>query len=201
MPAANFGHSKYITLGLLIGYNDLSEDTGYMEEVRERAMEIWEEDNPDWNLDEDGEELPEEEREEPDLDSIMDDIIYNDIQSMYEDDFENAEYEINEHNFNYIHLNLESGYYEGAWLNISMDYDLEDESDREQLYQEIGEFGELLLNLADMGWRTCCSHCYAGTSRATYEQTREDIADAVQEMMQEAQESEVYDYNDPFNGE
>jgi hypothetical protein len=189
MPACNFGSSEYITLGLLIGYHDLSNDSSYMEEVKERAMEVWEFDHYDEELSE----------EEPDLTDIMDNIIYKDIEIMYEDDFEESEYLINECNFNYIHINIEPGYYEGAWLQISLDYNLEDEEDREILYAEIGKFGELLLELADIGWRTCSSHCYAGTSRATFEQTCADIADALQEMMQEVQETEIYDYNDPAN--
>lgn len=191
MPAANFGHSDYITLGYLISPNELENDSSYMEDVHDRAMEVWEEDNPDWNLDDEG--------EEPDLADIINDIIYDDIEAMYEDGFYAAEHIINNADFRFIEIDVESGYYEGAWLKIQMDYTLEDESDREDLYQDIAKCGEILLELADMGWRSCSSHCYAGTHRAEYTETVEDIANAIREMMQEAQEADVHDWDDPAN--
>ncbi len=199
MPAANFGHSDYITLGYLISPSELENDSSYMEEVHDRAMEIFEDNNPDWNLDDEGELLPESEQEEPDLTDIINDIIFDDIDSTYEDAFYTAESVIEQANFRFIEIDIESGYYEGAWLKIQMDYTLEDESDREDLYQDIAKCGEILLELADMGWRSCSSHCYAGTHRAEYTETVEDIANAIKEMMQEAQEADVHDWDDPAN--
>lgn len=197
MPAANFGSSDYITLGYLVSTYDLEHDEDYMEDIRAQALEDWYDDNPDWNLDENGEEIPAEDLDAPDLSSYVDDILAREEEWMYEDAYYGAKRLISDANLYYFSVELESGYYEGYYLDISWNRDyLESENQKEELYQEIAKIGEILTELASYGWRTVSSTCYS-TYYAEEEQTMQDISEALAAMVEEVQEAKVYDSDEP----
>ena len=182
MPAANFGRSDYLTIALLLKTEDFESDPY----VQERAMEIWEDNNPDW----------EEEGLEPDLDEIINDLVWDDMNESYRECMEETEEQISQLDLSYISVDIRSGYYEGIYLDITMDYTLYTAEEREELYAEIGKFGEFLIELANTGWRTVYSSAYT-TSMDDYDETCENIASAISEMIQEGQESTVYDDDEP----
>ena len=197
MPAANFGSSDYITLGYLVSTYDLEHDEGYMEDIRAQALEDWYDDNPDWNLDENGEEIPIEDLDAPDLSSYIDDILAREEEWMYEDAYYGAKRLISDANLHYFDMEIESGYYEGYYIDISWNRDyLESENEKEDLYQEIAKIGEILTELASYGWRTVSSTCYS-TYYAEEEQTMQDISEALAAMVEEVQETKVYDSDEP----
>ena len=193
MPAANFGRSDYITLGFLVDTYELTHDEIFMSDIREEALEHWEVDNDYEDL------LPDE---QPDLDDIVDELIYRQVQDEYEDNIYIVENKLSNLNLHYYDITIESGYYEGMYLNIELsfdEWDLDSEDLRENIYKEISEIGEFLISLAeDYGWRTVSSTCYS-TYRAELPETLEDIQDAIMGMMQQVQEFIVNDPYEPGN--
>ena len=191
MPALNFGTSDYVTLGYLVSWSEYANNDSYISELHE----VIEDDYAD--------ELEElrEEGDEADVGRFIeektDEYISRDIEQDYEDAFTDVEYGIADLELRFINLEAKSGYYEGAWLKITMDYSLESEDDREDLYNDIGQLGEFLNKLIDSGWREVSCSYYGGVDRSDYDDTCEAVATAIREMMEEAAKAEIYDWDEP----
>lgn len=75
--------------------SDFENDLDFMEEAREQMQEYGRT-----------------------LESVIDDYI----SGYYEDDFANIETELNKHNFQYYHITIKPGYYEGFTLDIENNF-------------------------------------------------------------------------------
>lgn len=160
MGARNFYSTDYPSLTYLIDTYGLSEDKEYIADVRERL-----------GLEED-EELSEED-------------LWGDINETanlwYEDAYYNAEDILKNHNTGCIDLSLEPGYYEGIQLIVSPDWDstLDSESEREDIFKDIANVGEILNTLVDAcGWEG-------------------DVSECIHQLMEDAEAIPVEDYDEP----
>ena len=160
MGARNFYSTDYPSLTYLIDTYDLSEDKEYIADVRERL-----------GL-EDDEELSEED--------LWEDI--NETASIwYEDAYYNAESILKNHNTGCIDLSLEPGYYEGIQLIVNPDFPgtLDSEFDREGLFEDIAEVGDVLNTLVEeYGWEG-------------------DVSECVHQLMADVEAIPVDDYDEP----
>ena len=162
MGARNFGSNDYLSLTYLVDVYELANNPGFIEDCKDR--EVW------------------EEGYEPTEDDIWDEAA--DTANFWtEEAYEDAEYLLDKHRFNYITLQLEPGYYEGIQLFIEPDFPsyIESEEDREDIFNEISELGELLSEFMDRGW----------------DGDFEDLSDLIHQLMEEAQDIPIDDYDEP----
>ena len=172
MGTINYKTSKYITMGLQpIDYYDLEHDELFIEELKHEIEEYG---------------------------GTMEESMSNYIESCYESDHSNIEYELNKHNFRFFHISIEYGYYEGFSLMIKLDVDtINDYTDKRQAQKEITEIKQFLINCAGMGLQAC----FPGwcTSYLDYKETCNHIAQAIKEMRQDVKTTETWiQYNRRF---
>lgn len=159
MGTINYSTSDYITMGLK-PYNktDFENDLYFMEEAREQVQEYG-----------------------GTLENVIDDYISR----CYEDDFANIETELNKHNFQYYHITIKPGYYEGFTLNIENNYcvALDSWEDRREMNKEITQIKQLLLECAELGLVACYPDWCTGYE--DYNGTIKAIKAAIKEMRAE----------------
>lgn len=161
MGTINYYTSNYITLGIEpCDSYDLEKDPKFMEEMQRRAEEYG--NTIDYEIDQ----------------YIMD---------LYEDDITNIKIELKKHHFNYFHISIEPGYYEGFSLNIENNFCLyfNDYVEKREAQQEITELKHFLIECAGLGMEACSPGWCTGYYN--YKDTLKAIREAVREMRQEVQ--------------
>lgn len=156
MGAINYFTSDYITMGLRpYDRSDFENDLDFMEEAREQMQEYGRT-----------------------LESVIDDYI----SGYYEDDFANIETELNKHNFQYYHITIKPGYYEGFTLDIENNFPVAFDGweDRKEANKEIKGF---LIACAGLGLVQCSPGWCTGYN--DYKGTIVAIKAAIKEMREE----------------
>lgn len=160
MGAVNYCTSDYITLGIR-PYDriDFENDSAFMQEIKAEVSEYG---------------------------GTVDEAIDTYIDGCYESDLANIEYELEKHHFQYYHIAIKPGYYEGFTLDIENNYGVAYDSweDRRQAQKEITEIKSFLLTCAGMGLVKCSPGWVPGYS--TYPETVKAINEAIKEMRREA---------------
>lgn len=107
------------------------------------------------------------------------------IDSDYECDKTNIEYELNNHSFHYYHIVIKPGYYEGFTLDIENNYPVayDDYTDRKEANKEITEIKQFLIDCAGLGLVACSPGWCTGYS--DYKGTIKAIKEAIKEMRTE----------------
>ena len=159
MGAINYFTSDYITMGLKpYCASDLENDHDFMEELK-------------YEVDQYG--------------GTIEEALNNYISACYESDYENIECELNKHNFQYYHITIKPGYYEGFTLDIENNSPVAFDGweDRREANKEITKIKRLLIDCAGLGLVACrpgwCTgyEDYTGTIKA--------ISAAIKEMREE----------------
>lgn len=160
MGAINYFTSDYVTMGLRpYDRSDFEKDLDFMEEAREQMQEYG-----------------------GTLESVIDDYISR----CYEDDLANIETELNKHNFQYYHITIKPGYYEGFTLDIENNFPVAFDGweDRKEANKEITEIKGFLIACAGLGLVQCspgwCTwyNDYKGTIvaiKAAIKEMREEV--------------------------
>ena len=166
MGTVNYYTSNYITLGIkLYDRLDLEKDSEFMEEIQESAKED---------------------------DISIDDVIEQYIADLYEDDYSNIEYELKKHQFNYFHVSIEPGYYEGFTINIENNHSIafDDYEEKREAQKEITELKQFLVDCAGLGLVAC----YPGwcTGYQDYKGTLAAIREAIHEMREEVKKTPTW---------
>ena len=159
MGAINYFTSDYITMGLrFYDRSDFENDLDFMEEAREQVREYG-----------------------GTLESVIDDYI----SGYYEADFENIETELNKHNFQYYHITIKPGYYEGFTLDIENNFPVAFDGweDRKEANKEITEIKGFLIACAGLGLVQCSPGWCTGYN--DYKGTILAIKAAIKEMREE----------------
>lgn len=159
MGAINYFTSDYITMGLRpYDRSDFENDLDFMEEAREQMQEYGRT-----------------------LESVIDDYI----SGYYEDDFANIETELNKHNFQYYHITIKPGYYEGFTLDIENNFPVAFDGweDRKEANKEITKIKGFLIACAGLGLVQCSPGWCTGYN--DYKGTIVAIKAAIKEMREE----------------
>jgi hypothetical protein len=107
------------------------------------------------------------------------------IQSYYEDDLAEAENVLSRYHFDYYHVKIEYGYYEGFSLDIENNYGCcyDDWQDRRYANKEITKLKQMLIELADIGMVAC--YPFWIMRYEDYKGTLKCINEAIKEMRAE----------------
>ena len=155
MGSINYGTSEYITMGIKPeSAYDYEKDPCTMEEMQELAEE--------WGM------------------SVEDAIMQN-IEDNAECDRMNTEAILNKYDFHYFNITIESGYYEGFYIDIEYNgYIFDHYTERKDALKEVREIESMLKELAGCG----IVSVYPGwcTGYADYKQTLKDIREAAKGM-------------------
>ena len=159
MGTFNYFTSDYITMGLKPYYaSDLENDHDFMEELQKEVDEYG---------------------------GTIEEALNNYISACYESDCENIECELNKYNFQYYHITIKPGYYEGFTLDIENNFPIAFDGweDRREANKEITKIKQLLIDCAGLGLVAC----YPGwcTGYADYTGTIKAISAAIKEMREE----------------
>lgn len=164
MGTVNYGTSDYITMGINpYDYYDFRNDKGYMEDLREVFSEL------DIELTE----------------GNIDNFIYEDISECYSCDKLNYESLREKYSFHYFDITLNSGYYEGLYVDIEPNYGIayNDYEDKKEAQKEVTEIKAFLKELAGIGFVSCYpSWC---TGYQDYKGTLSDIDEAIKVMRED----------------
>lgn len=166
MGAINYFTSDYITMGLRpYERTDFESDLDFMEEAREQVREYG---------------------------GTVESIIDNYISEYYEEDFSNIETELNKHNFQYYHIAIKPGYYEGFTLDIENNYPvaLDSWEDRRDANKEITEIKQFLIACAGFGLVQCSPGWCTGYN--DYKGTIAAIKAVVKEMREEVKRTPTW---------
>ena len=166
MGTINYKTSDYITLGI----------------------------NPDhvWSFKEDPEIMQElADNIKPYGGSLENEVLYY-ADDIFSDLYNDAEAILNNYDFYYYHVVLESGYYEGFSLNIENNFPVffDDYMERAEALKEITQIKKLMLDLVEAGLVAC----YPGwcTGYADYKETKKEVNQAIKEMRTEARFTPTY---------
>ena len=163
MGAINYFTSDYITMGLKpYDVDDFTNDPDFLDFIRDE----WGVDITDHNA--------------------VCDAARDEISTYYESDYENIECELSKHNFQYYHITIKPGYYEGFTLDIENNYPCFYDSweYRREAQKEITEIKQFLIACAGMGLVKCCPGWCTGYS--DYNGTIKAIGEAIKEMREES---------------
>ena len=125
------------------------------------------------------------------------DIDYELMQMDYDTDRENIEYIIDKYNFNFFNVSIESGYYEGFYLNIKTNFDFYNWQDKQDALKEATQLKKMLVECCGngmcevwSGWHTVYKdYEYSIKSvKAAIWKIKEDIKDT-KTFLQEQKES------------
>lgn len=159
MGAINYFTSDYITMGLKPYYaSDLENDHNFMEELQNEVDEYG---------------------------GTIEEALNNYISGCYESDYENIECELNKYNFQYYHITIKPGYYEGFTLDIenNLPVTFDGWEDRREANKEITKIKKLLIDCAGLGLVACCPGWCTGYK--DYTGTIKAISAAIKEMREE----------------
>lgn len=160
MGAVNYFTSDYITMGLRpYDVDDFTSDSGFMEEIEKEVAECG---------------------------GTVEEAINSYINDCYESDYENISFELSKHNFQYYHITVKPGYYEGFTLDIENNYSIAYDSweDKRAAQKEITEIKQFLIACAGMGLVKCAPGWCPGYS--DYNGTIKAIGEAIRDMREEA---------------
>lgn len=160
MGAINYFTSDYITMGVKpYDASDLENDNNFMEELQNEVNEYG---------------------------GTIEEALNNYISACYESDYENIECELNKHNFQYYHITIKPGYYEGFTLDIENNFPIAFDGweDKREAQKEITEIKQFLIACAGMGLVKCSPGWCTGYS--DYNSTIKAIGEAIKEMREES---------------
>lgn len=156
MGAINYKTSKYITLAIEpYDISDFTSDDVFMRELNNEVEEYG---------------------------GTVDESIEAYINSLYEEDYSNAECELEKLNVQYFNVSIQNGYYDGFSIDIDPNFldDFNSWEEKRDAQKEVTKIKEFLINCANMGFVACYPHwCTTYLSR---EETIKEIAEAVKEM-------------------
>lgn len=157
MGTINYKTSDYITMGARIqNYSDFENDSYFLEEMKEE-------------IDRCG----------------LENVIYSEIEENYNCDRKNVETYLNQHNFNFYHVTIEPGYYEGFSINIENNFSIayNNREEKRQAQKEITELKQFLLDCAGVG----IAVVYPGwcTKELSYNDSVKAIKASIKEMREE----------------
>lgn len=169
MGTINYKTSDYITMGINpYGIDDFKSDDAFMKELKNEMEEYGS------------------------ITGNIDDYIQEYINSLYEDDYINAQHEIEKHNFYFYHVKLEYGYYEGLYIMIENNFGIayNDYQEKRDAQKEITELCNMLQEIAGYGFVACFPGWSTGYK--DYNGTLEEIKKAKKEMRQEARQTPTW---------
>lgn len=90
-------------------------------------------------------------------DCVSDSAVYDYISDIYNIDFENAEFYLNELNLYHYSVDIKSGYYDGLYIDITDPGYLffDDSSERQEVRDELKAIKNFLINCVNCGWCVC----------------------------------------------
>lgn len=166
MSAVNYSTSDYITMGVVpYSVYDLEQDAEFMRELQEEVNEYG---------------------------GTVEEALPRYISDCYADDRMNIEHELKKHCFQYFHIAIKPGYYEGFTLDIEYNYPVafDGYEDRQEASKEINEIKRFLLDCAGMGLVKCSPGWCTGY--ADYNGTVAAIGEAVKEMREEVKNTPTW---------
>ena len=115
----------------------------------------------------------------------IDDYIYATISDYYADDYDNVKAILDKYYFEYYHVTIKNGYYEGFTVDIENNYPLcyDTWEDRREAQKEVTQIKTMLHELADIGLVACYPSWCTGYS--DYSNTLNEIERAITEMRDE----------------
>lgn len=156
MGTINYTTSDYITLGIKpYDIDDFKNDLDFIEEMTDLYGEV------------------------------SDNLIYDYINDLVDDDRANVEYALDKWNFYYFHITIEPGYYEGFSLDIENNFSVcfDSYEDKRAAQKEITGIKQFLLGCAADGLVKCSPGWCTGYSN--YFDTVKAINAAIEEMRDE----------------
>lgn len=148
MGAVNYFTSDYITMGIEpYSAYDLENDSDFMDALRDEVNEYG---------------------------GTMDEALESYIQTSYEADEMNIEFILEKYSFDYFHVTIKPGYYEGFTLDIENNYPVAFDGweDKRAAQREITSLKKCLIECAGVGmvecWPGWCTkyNDYRGTCKA-----------------------------------
>lgn len=163
MGTINYFTSDYITLGIKpYDIDDFKNDSDFIEEMTELYGEI------------------------------NDDLIYDYINDLVDNDRANIEYALDKWSFYYFHIVIKPGYYEGFSLDIENNFSIcfDSYEDKRAAQKEITEIKQFLLGCAGAGLVKCSPGWCTGYYN--YFETVKAIHEAIQEMRDEVKNTPTW---------
>lgn len=159
MGAVNYFTSDYITMGIEpYSVYDLENDPGFMDALRDEVSEYG---------------------------GTIDEAIISYIQTSYEADEMNVEFILEKYSFDYFHVTIKPGYYEGFTLDIENDFPVAFDGwkDKRAAQREITSLKKMLIECAGAGM----VQCFPGwcTGYDDYTGTVKAIGAAIKDMRDE----------------
>ena len=165
MGAINYFTSDYITLGVKpYEYSDFENDTEFIEENKDLINQFG-----------------------------LESIINETIEEYYNCDIANVETILNGYTFNYWHIAIKPGYYEGFTLDIENNYGIYFDSytDKRESMKELTQLQKMLIDCAGVGLVTCFPGWCTGYANG-YIETVKDIKKAIKDIRQEVKTTPTY---------
>lgn len=163
MGTINYKRSDYITLGVRpYDIDDFKNDPGFIGEMTELYGEV------------------------------NDNLIYDYINDLADDDHANIKYALDKWDFYYFHITVEPGYYEGFSLDIENNFSVcfDSYEDKRAAQKEITGIKQFLLGCAANGLVKCSpGWC---TAYCNYWETVKAINAAIQEMRDEVKSTPTW---------
>lgn len=163
MGTVNYATSDYITMGLKpYDVDDFTNNPDFLDFIRE-----------EWGID-----------------TTDQNAVYaaacDEVASLYDSDYANISFELSKHNFQYYHIAVKPGYYEGFMLDIENNYSIAYDAweDKRAAQKEITEIKQFLIACAGMGLVKCSPGWCTGYS--DYNGTIKAIGAAIKEMREES---------------
>ena len=163
MGTINYKRSDYITLGVRpYDIDDFKNDPGFIGEMTELYGEV------------------------------NDNLIYDYINDLADDDHANIKYALDKWDFYYFHITVEPGYYEGFSLNIENNFSVcfDSYEDKRAAQKEITGIKQFLLGCAANGLVECSPGWCTGYSN--YFKTVKSIHAAIEEMREEVRRTPTW---------
>ena len=166
MGAVNYFTSDYITMGIEpYSAYDLENDQDFMDALRDEVNEYG---------------------------GTMDEALECYIQTSYETDEMNIEFILEKYSFDYFHVAVKPGYYEGFTLDIENNYPVAFDGweDKRAAQREITRLKKCLFECAGAGMVQCSPGWCTGYN--DYKGTRKAIGDAIKGMRDEVKNTPTW---------
>jgi len=174
MGTINYGTSDYITLGIKpYDTDDFRNDKDFMKFIEN-----------EWNVD-----LSD--------DTQVLDAIYDEINDLYDCDRMNAQVIIDKYTLNYFKVTIEPGYYEGLYIDISLENAaFNDYKEKLDAQKEVTRIKSMMIDLAGCGYNSV----YPGwcTTYHDYKTTLRHIKEAIKEMRADVKGTPTWKNYKPF---
>lgn len=159
MGAVNYFTSDYITMGIEpYSAYDLENDPAFMDALRDEVNEYGE---------------------------TIDEALESYIQTSYEEDETNIEFILEKYSFDYFHVAIKPGYYEGFTLDIENNYPVAFDgwTDKRAAQREVTSLKKCLIECASVGMVQCSPGWCTGYN--DYDGTLKAIGVAIKVMRDE----------------